>query len=488
MKQLSNIRKLINIIYDFQEKNINFITASRKAKQILPGFGKISTDDFNSFFSIFCECFFYPTKKARKIMTEKKISKANLLSGYRSIKKSNLLKELFLSNWYPRALLVKAANNLLDFIQENQQYLLKIARREPTGPMMLEIHPTDATCIYKCQMCLWCGGNNQLNSIFDFYKSKKLLTADDWCLILEEARKLGTRQIIFSGGGETLLSQTKIKPVLDKANSLGFETMIYTNGRMLAEINAELFNSLLNSNWLRISLHAVTPKIYAELVNRPLSGNDLNFVTKGIEKIVRANKEQRRELKIGIGVVLQQLNYLELQNITKLCSDLNIDFLDVRVDCIGITQALSNDQYNQTLEDLRALREDSESGLLNFKVSFADDLLIKMDNWPKVELTRPKECLIPVIRPAIDPFGVVGACDSIGEPFIRSKSPKEYILGNINQNCSFSDIMRNTAGKKLGVNCPYCMPGQIALNALMEKIIDDFQIGIKPWDQPFCFS
>ncbi|MBU1178432.1 radical SAM protein [Patescibacteria group bacterium] len=364
----------------------------------------------------------------------------------------------------------------------------KILRGEMVGPMMLEIHPTNAMCVYRCQMCIWCGGQKQTTSIADFYGAERLLTTDQWCGILEEVKGLGTHQIIFSGGGETLFSQAKVKPVLDKANSIGLETMIYTNGRTLYDADPALLDSILSSTWLRVSLHAATPEIYSRLINRPLGANDLGSVLDGIRKIVSLNKQRRGKLKVGIGIVLQELNYAEVAKIAKLCSDLEVDFLDVRVDCIGVTKKLSEYQYEQMLEGLRELRTSVEAGQSGFSASFADDLLIAMDQWKGMELTQPKRCLIPVVRPAIDPFGIVGACDSIGEPYTRSKSPREYVLGQMSNGCSFVDIMRSAAGKELGIRCKFCMPGQISLNALLEKLVDDFRIGIEPTSQPFCFD
>jgi len=337
-------------------------------------------------------------------------------------------------------------------------------------------------------MCIWCGGQKQRNPSTDFYRAECLLTPDQWGKILEEVKDLGTRQIIFSGGGETLLSQVKIRPVLDKANSIDLETMIYTNGRTLCDLNQDLLDSVLNSAWLRISMHAATPEIYSRIINRPLEANDLKVVLNGIKKIVALKNQRGKRLKIGIGIVLQELNYAEVADMAKLCSDLEMDFLDVRVDCIGATKKLLSYQYEEMLESLRELRSRIENGQLGFSVSFADDLLIAMDKWEKMELTQPKRCLISVVRPAIDPFGIVGACDSIGEPYTRSKSPREYVLGQISDGCNFSDIMRSAAGKELGIYCKFCMPRQISLNALLEKLIDDYRIGIESFDQPFCFG
>lgn len=166
---------------------------------------------------------------------------------------------------------------------------------------------------------------------------------------------------------------------------------------------------------------------------------------------------------------------------------MSVDFLDIRVDCIGITNELSPSQKELMFKNLRWLREETEKKHLGFAVSFADDLIIAMDCWQGLELTKPTNCRIPLIRPAIDPYGVVAACDSIGEPYTRSQSPKEYVLGEISADRGFKDIML-TSNKKLGILCPHCMPGQISLNALIEKVLSDTEIGFGPSTQPFFFT
>lgn len=489
MKEANAIQALVEIIHHLHDGLVDFNESRRRAYALFQ-----SEDDnqdenaFNSAFPILVEYFFDPVKKAGTILKEKDISRECLLASHRFVRESRLARKMFLSNRYPRSLLAKSASILLGFMGQNPRYLPKILHGEAAGPMMLEIHPTNAMCVYRCKMCIWCGGQKKKTPISDFYGKEQLLTVDKWLEILDEAKSLGTVQIIFSGGGETLFTPTKVKPILDKANSAGFETMIYTNGRMLCDADSALLDSILSSTWLRVSLHAATPEIYSKLINRPLGANDLKFVLLGMRRVIDLKKARGGILKVGIGVVLQESNYAEVAKISKLCSDLCVDFLDVRVDCIGITHKLSKHQYGHMLSSLRELRDSAENGLIGFNVSFSDDLLIAMDRWTRVELTRPSRCLIPVVRPAIDPFGVVGACDSIGEPYTRSKSPREYVLGHVGDGCSFTSIMRNSASKELGVHCKFCMPGQISLNALLEKLVEDLRMGINPADQPFCFN
>lgn len=489
MEEIIAVQGLINIFHQLDTESINLFNATKQAYKIF----RIMENDqneqkFSTIFLVAAEYFFNPAKKSSEIIIERKISKKDLILANDYIKNSKLMKRIFLSNYYPRPLLIKSAAGLLEFIKTNPKYLHKILEEKLVCPLILEIHPTNAQCTYRCRMCIWCGGQDPKKGLLKS-EEKNLLIVNDWKNILNEAKSLGTQQIILSGGGETLLAQNKIKPVLDKANALGFKTIIYSNGRTLHEMEPLLINSILDSTWLRISLHTATPETYAKITNQPVGSNDLEFVVNGIKRVIKLRNNRRKKLKVGIGLVLQELNCAEIPNIIKLCSSLKVDFLDLRVDCIGITKKLTEDQVKKMLSDLKNIRNAAENKQISFDVSFADDLLIMMDQWKKTQLTQPKRCLIPLVRPAIDPYGIVGACASIGEPFTRSKSPQEYILGRVGNNySSFTDIMRSVAGKKLDIRCKFCMPGQISLNALLEKFIDDLKIGIYPEFQPFCFG
>lgn len=481
-----DVRSLVEVMHRLHRQEISLHEAQTQALTLFQRENEsIDQGLMDLVFPVFARYFFDPACKAQSILADMQMSLSELLVAHRFIRESTLARSVFLSNQYPRSLLMRAATRLLGFMRVDPDYLPRILDGKLVGPSMIEIHPTNATCTYRCRMCIWCGGEKQNESIAAMYGDKPLLTADEWCELLVDAKGMGTKQIIFSGGGETLHSPRKIKPVLDQANALGLETVIYTNGRLLRDLDSALIDSILESDWLRISVHAATPKVYAHLVNRSTEREDLAIVSEGIKRVVTLRNQRGSVLKIGIGIVLQEANYDQVAGMAALCTDLGVDFLDIRVDCIGVTSTLSPANYEEMLESLRVLRASANAGQLSFSVSFADDLVIAMDGWGAFPLTSPSRCLISLIRPAIDPYGVVGACDSIGEPYTRSLSPVEYVLGQVGASRGLTEIMRDAAGQHLGVRCGFCMPGQISLNALMGKIIADYTDGIEPNDQPF---
>jgi molybdenum cofactor biosynthesis enzyme MoaA len=386
-------------------------------------------------------------------------------SAHRLIRDSKFMASLLDNDRYPFSMLFRYARDFVSYIKKTD-LLAKIQNKEIIAPRILEIHPTNGHCIYKCKMCIWCGGKNF--SVQDFYGNIPLLKTKQWFDLLEEAKSLGVEQLIFSGGGEPLHDRKKFEAVLRKANDLGFRTMIYTNGRLLFDLPYSAMETILRSSWLRISVHSTDPDAYAKVTGRPRKANDLAMVLNGIKRLNEAKKKNGSNLKLGIGTVLQEANYSEVTAIHRLAMDLEVDFLDLRFDCIGAKNNLNKNQKQQMFVDIQKIR-DMTSGP---RISIADDLTREMDGWKETKIDKPCTCRIPYVRPAIDPYGIVGACDSIGEPYTRSRSPQEYVLGSL-QTESFAEILRRSQEKTLPLTCKFCMPGQISINAFLDKILDD---------------
>ena len=67
------------------------------------------------------------------------------------------------------------------------------------------------------------------------------LNVEEWCNVLETAKKLSVRSLMFSG--KEPLIDTKIFPILKKAHSMGFQTHINTNGVTLDKYSDYLLSS-----------------------------------------------------------------------------------------------------------------------------------------------------------------------------------------------------------------------------------------------------
>jgi len=477
------VEKLIAIMRHVDSGALDCQSAQTAVSNLLADQGGGTFSDCSTTLHVFKEYFQNPAVSSQAVMKHLGIDQEQLIDAQRSIQRTALFSEAWQSLFYPRSLLVRYGYQLTRYLHDNPQFISDVDDGHPRI-YMLEVHPTAGSCIYRCRMCLWSGGGTLTAKRIRESAKGELLSKRQWDAVLSEAKQLGVERVIISGGGETLLDGEKFREATRTAIRLGIKTMIYTNGRLLSALSEKTVETIMQADWLRVSLHAATPETYAQLVNRPISRDDLEFVVKGIRRLIALKKECRSSLQIGIGVVIQEANYDHIPLLAKLGEELGIDFLDIRGDCIGISNALSLTQFETVLRDLRVVRDRSTNDALPFKLTIADDLLLQADQWQGMTLTQPQRCWIPVLRPAIDPFGTVCACDSIGEPFTRSTSPDAYVFGSY-YSLPLGQLLETALRKPLGVWCNHCMPGQVALNALFEKVVADFKHGVLPSDQPF---
>ncbi|MBU1178702.1 hypothetical protein KJ903_05855 [Patescibacteria group bacterium] len=120
MDGISAVQRLVGIIHRLHDGTINFNEAKGQAYKVFRDVETVLDESmFNLAFPVLVEYFFDPAKKVRAILQRKEISRDDLLAGHRFVRKSELTKMMFLSNRYPRSLLVKSAANLLGFMQQN---------------------------------------------------------------------------------------------------------------------------------------------------------------------------------------------------------------------------------------------------------------------------------------------------------------------------------------------------------------------------------
>lgn len=428
----------------------------------------------------------YPTLPAVQLAEATHLSLEEIRNGYEWERRSRLMQAVMTSHYYPGYLLVRYGQSFLRDLVKNPDYLERVEQRLPVAPRRLEIHATNASCNYRCEMCLWHVKNQ------GDYHEKPLhlarLTTDEWNMVLSQAKSMGTEVVIFSGGGEPLL-RSNSGEIIDHANQIGLTTMIYTNGSQLESLpfDSQLYQAILGSNWLRVSLHATTDERYGALVHLPPDSLPFSKVVRGIQRLKNDAEKRSLPLKIGIGFVIQSLNYDQVQEVAKLGFALGLDFLNLRVDCIDITDKLTPEQETQLYDQLRRIRSAFENGTYGkMEVDFADSLIGPMNGWsgqPHVEVAP--ECRVHLYRSAIDPYGRVAVCDLTAEPHFASDT---YTLGRITGEKAYQAILTEAANRQFNAKgCQSCMPGQQAINALWHKVLEDRKVGINPNQQPFFF-
>ena len=172
-------------------------------------------------------------------------------------------------------------------------------------PITLHIYPTNK-CNLKCDWCI----------MKDERSNGGELSEEVFINLIESANKMDVKSIQIVGGGEPTLY-----PHLHHIRKFNGFKLLATNGILLNK------QHILDFDRIRISVDSGDSKNYNEL-----KGVDrFDTVMGNINKVVRFRNEiNSRHKKIGLGFVLNHLNYENVYNFCKKASELDVDFVHIR--------------------------------------------------------------------------------------------------------------------------------------------------------------
>lgn len=236
--------------------------------------------------------------------------------------------------------------NKISFRENKRRYLnLKgiFSRRFAyKGPDVVQIDLTDR-CNSHCLIC-WTHS--------PFVKEDENKKDLDPILVknfISDIAKSGTKEIIFSGGGEPFL-YADIWGILEFTEKLGLAFRINTNLILLNRNDINRLLSLSNLLSLTVSVWAGDADLYLRLHNRDRDTflkfkNNLKFLN--ISKFYKPN--------VIAYAVINNMNYLGLRSLIELCTDTGCDVIEFGIpDLIpGVTDSflLSNVQLNLLKQD-----------------------------------------------------------------------------------------------------------------------------------------
>lgn len=179
------------------------------------------------------------------------------------------------------------------------------------GPLQAHLIPTNR-CNQDCDICAYRRDGHQSNQRFD---PKDELSGDKLMGIINDLATLGCKAVQFTGGGEPLLHKDIIR-AFNRTRRLGMALALVTNGLGL---NDEVVAALEGAAWVRVSLDAATPAVYAKVKNSP--AKNFNRVVDNIERLVKI----KGDTILGLGFVVQRYNYGQILAAARLAKDLGVD-------------------------------------------------------------------------------------------------------------------------------------------------------------------
>jgi len=422
-----------------------------------------------------------PSTPATELAHRTGLSFEDVAEMYRLMRRDRALRGFVKSPYYSHRLLYQTGRTIVSDCIADPDYIRRLLRGNMALSRTLEIHATMASCELNCIMCLW-SRKSPFNSEEPEWASPGPLDADVWGKVLEQASKLGTRTVIFSGGGEPLLNPS-IFALVGKARSLGLRRHMYTNGLGFGRLSRGDWDEAIAMDQIRFSIHSTDPEIYQTIVGKPDKTQAFRTVTEHLSLLMKYRSMRRGKVRVGIGFVLQPHNAHQIEAVASYAHRLGVDFLDLRNDAVRITRPFAEAELALVVAQLKRVRSHFCAGRYGrMNVNFSDELtVLANDDAPLAR--QAATCRIGLLRPAISPFGTIGLCDLAVEP--RFARP-ELAFGSVVKTAV--EQLATALGKAdIPTSCCACMPSGRAGNLIMEKLLSDLESGIHFVDQPFAY-
>ena len=302
---------------------------------------------------------------------------------------------------------------------------------ENPPPITVELDVTNL-CNHRCPECSgWYFQNRNSDSL-----SPDL--AQD---IIRQLAKAKVRGIIFTGGGEPLC-HPDIKEIIELTYNLGLDIGFITNGSM---INKEIARVLLKCcTWLRISLDAASAQVFERI--HGLDGNAFSKVLNNIRMLAKMKKAWESKTTIGVGYLTSSSTKNEMYNMTMLCKDLGINYLQFRPLQIHNNGMFEYHRSDIKEEIFRCLKESTD----RYKVLYSKH---------KYEMMREKNFGRNYEKCYGQQFATVIAADSRMYVCCHMRGNDKYCIGDLKKN-TFAEIWNSQQRKKIVENIDFhdCVP------------------------------
>jgi nucleoside-diphosphate-sugar epimerase/transketolase/MoaA/NifB/PqqE/SkfB family radical SAM enzyme/LmbE family N-acetylglucosaminyl deacetylase/glycosyltransferase involved in cell wall biosynthesis/8-oxo-dGTP pyrophosphatase MutT (NUDIX family) len=450
----------------------------------LAEFGNPRDVNIQHLLAIFIIVYAVPDVRAADLMRRLNLSRDELLELYGEIQNNQLLQELLTQHPTNRHYFLRLRGLL-----QTKDHIASILDHTATFPLSVEVHPS-ITCNLRCKFCY--NRNGQFYE--EQLRGEKILTPDEWRLLVREMAKKGLRRIDLVGGLEPLKNKEASLAIIDEARQQGIKLRVFTNGYELRPDDQDIMQRLLYSNVERvdISLRGGTAETHLDIVGGK-DPRDFVALKENIRHLVRERNRIGSPMKVSVNFVLVPDNFHELPEMFQLVDELGADIIGLGTNNIAGRDRLDLSRSEQ--EELARLllnemnkMETGERRHFEIGTNESIDRMVARFKYHgflpaiyRYSFGLPTGCLNFFIRPVINPFGNVFKCCVLGQPMIAL--PIGYMGQVIRKGSSLEDIIRVTAAH-LFRGCPSCNPAERTGLAVVEKLAADLKVGIPHDKQP----
>lgn len=195
---------------------------------------------------------------------------------------------------------------VLDELNSNEKHLslLAAAKRMPLAGTF-ELLPV---CNMDCRMCYI------RTTPEEMHKQGRMLSADEWIRIAEQARDAGLLYLLLTGGEPFLYPE--FEKLYTWLATSGIIPLLNTNGTLVNEDRADLL-AKYPPRKVNISLYGASDETYGRLCRNP----------HGFTQVMNAIRLlQERKIPVKINCSLTPYNAEDLEQMVQICADLNVPF------------------------------------------------------------------------------------------------------------------------------------------------------------------
>jgi radical SAM protein with 4Fe4S-binding SPASM domain len=284
-------------------------------------------------------------------------------------------------------------------------------------PTTIEIDLTNR-CNHRCSFC--------------FYAEHIGVEADKPSLKIEmlekrlvEAKKMGTKAISFTGGGEPTIHPEYFQ-IIQIAKKLGFDIGTITNGSVITLRNVDIL--INNLQWIRLSISGGDAESY-----KNVQGVDqFEKILSNLKLLANRKKELNSNLNIGVRMLVTPENVNTLTNFATIIKKLNIDYFQIAPDQFTTDKgAFWNSGNTQGIfKKVKEILVENKIKLLT---------TIYMDT--QESLDKPRTCYAHFFMITITAEGNLTFCKN-------ARGEEEFVIGNMYDK-SLEEIWNDTKTKEI---------------------------------------
>ncbi len=203
----------------------------------------------------------------------------------------------------------------MNFDETKINGLREWAKGKNAPPMTIELIPTDK-CNSKCLTCWRRGFTSE--QLQERYKAE--MSDDRLLKLIDEAAKLGVKEIAFVGGGEPLIREVTFQ-LMQKIKKRGMIGDLVTNGTLFKN---EVIKNLVKIGWDRIKFSVDGAD--ASTHNHLRGIESFETVVKNVKAFLDLKKKLGVEKpRLIFNTVISNINYKSLPDLVKLANKIGIE-------------------------------------------------------------------------------------------------------------------------------------------------------------------